>query len=48
MKKIKCPVCGKELVVLNDLIFTTYYEYHYEFWCNDCKINIIIKTDKEI
>lgn len=48
MKKIKCPICGKELIQLNVLIFETGYEYCYEFWCDDCKINIIIETDKEI
>lgn len=47
MEKIKCPVCGKELVVLNDMVFGFGYKYHYEFWCDECRIDITIGTDKE-
>lgn len=48
MKKIKCPFCGKELVVLNDVDVGIFYKYRYEFWCDECEIEITIKTDKEI
>ena len=40
MKKIKCPICGKELVALND-------EFgYYEFWCDDCDIDITVEVHK--
>ena len=48
MKKIKCPICGRELVVLNDITIGAYYKYYYEFWCDECKIDITIKTDYNI
>lgn len=48
MKKINCPICGKELIVLNDMTFGTCYKYYYEFWCDECNIDITVQTDKEI
>lgn len=48
MKKIKCPICGKELIRLNDITSDAVYKYYFEFWCDECKIDIIIQTDKEI
>ena len=30
MKKINCPICGKELIVLNDITTGTYYKYYYD------------------
>lgn len=48
LKKIKCPICGKELIQLNDLIFGTCYKNYYEFWCDECKIDITVRSDKEI
>lgn len=48
MKRIKCPICGKELIQLNDITSDTVYEYYFEFWCDECKIDITVRTDKEI
>jgi len=42
IKKIYCPVCGKELIRLEP------YEDTMEFWCDDCNIDITIsKEDKQ-
>ena len=42
MKKICCYGCGKELIRLEP-----YKEGMYEFWCDDCNINITIKENSE-
>ena len=34
---IKCPICGKEIIVLNN------DESYFEFWCDDCNIDIYIQ-----
>ena len=39
MKKIKCPICGKELVRLEP-----FEEDIYAFWCDDCNIDIFIRN----
>lgn len=39
MKKIKCPICGKELIILND------DEKYFEFWCDNCNIDIYIQQE---
>lgn len=47
MIKINCPFCGKELIQLNlDTRGPTYVNY-YEFWCDECYIDISIGTDNE-
>lgn len=38
MKKIRCPLCGKELIRLEP-----FEEDTYVFWCDDCKIDIYIR-----
>lgn len=42
MKKIYCPKCGKELIRLEP-----YEEGVYEFWCDDCNIDITIEENEE-
>ena len=42
MKKINCPKCGKELIRLEP-----YDGNVYEFWCDDCNIDIIIEDNEE-
>ena len=42
MKKINCPKCGKELIRLEP-----YGENVYEFWCDDCNIDITIEDNEE-
>lgn len=42
MKKINCPKCGKELIRLEP-----YEEGVYEFWCDDCNIDITIEENFE-
>ena len=39
MEKIKCPICGKELIVGND------DENYFEFWCDNCNIDIYIQQE---
>ena len=36
---IKYPICGKEIVVLNN------DESYFEFWCDDCNIDIYIQQE---
>ena len=38
MKKINCPVCGKELIRLEP-----YVENQSAFWCDDCNIDILVE-----
>lgn len=42
MKNINCPKCGKELIRLEP-----YEEGVYEFWCDDCNIDITIEENEE-
>ena len=42
MKKIYCPKCGKELIRLEP-----YEEGVYEFWCDDCNIDIVVGENEE-
>ena len=42
MKKINCLKCGKELIRLEP-----YDEGVYEFWCDDCNIDITIEDNEE-
>ncbi len=42
MKKINCPKCEKELIRLEP-----YEEGVYEFWCDDCNIDITIEENEE-
>lgn len=46
--KIKCPICGKKLIHFNSITRNLTHNFYYEFWCNDCKMNITISTDKDI
>lgn len=39
LKRIKCPICEKELSVLNN------DETYFEFWCDDCNIDIYIQQE---
>ena len=41
MKKIKCPLCGKELIKLN------FEKKCHEFWCNHCNIDITIQENEK-
>lgn len=43
MKKLNCPVCNKELIRLEP--FT---KGVFEFWCDDCNIDICIIKNNEI
>lgn len=43
MKKCNCPECGKELIRLEP-----FEQGVYEFWCDDCNINISISDKKEL
>lgn len=45
MEKIKCPICGKELDILNNDTRGITYNYYYVFWCDECEIDITIQTD---
>ena len=45
--KIKCPICGKELIHLNSITYGLTYKFYYEFWCDNCKIDITTGTDKK-
>lgn len=42
MKRYNCPVCNKELIRLEPLKNNVY-----EFWCDDCDIDIVITKNKE-
>ena len=42
MKRMICPKCGKELIRLEP-----YEEGIYEFWCDDCNLDITITENKE-
>ena len=42
MKKCNCPVCDKELIRLEP-----FEENVYEFWCDNCDIDIIITKNDE-
>lgn len=47
MKKIKCPLCGKELIRLNDIIEDgIMYKYRFDFWCDNCNLEIDIFSDE--
>lgn len=46
--KIKCPICGKELVHLNSITHDSMHDFYYEFWCDNCKIDITIGMDKDV
>lgn len=39
LKRIKCPICEKELIALNN------DESYFEFWCDDCNIDIYIQQE---
>ena len=39
LKRIKCPICEKELIVLNN------DKSYFEFWCDDCNIDIYIQHE---
>ena len=39
LKKINCPICGKEVIVLNN------DETYFEFWCDDCNTDIYIQQE---
>lgn len=39
-KKLNCPVCGKELIRLEP-----FEDHTYEFWCDDCDIDICISEN---
>ena len=43
MKKFNCPVCNKELVRLEPFVNGVY-----EFWCDDCNIDIVITKNDEL
>lgn len=42
MNKIDCPKCGKTLIRL-----APFEEGLYEFWCDDCDIDIDITDNNE-
>ena len=42
INKINCPKCGKELIRLEP-----FEEGVYEFWCDECKIDITIEENEE-
>lgn len=42
MKKCNCPECGKELIRLEP-----FENGVYEFWCDDCNIDIVITKNNE-
>jgi transposase-like protein len=42
MKKCNCPECGKELIRLEPFVNGVY-----EFWCDDCNIDIVIIKNNE-
>lgn len=42
IKKINCPICNKELIRLEP-----FKNGAYEFWCDDCNIDIIITKNNE-
>lgn len=41
MKKINCPVYNKELARLEP-----FEENVYEFWCDDCDVDIVITKNE--
>ena len=43
MKKYNCPVCDKELIRL-----APFEEGVYDFWCDDCDIDITITKNDEV
>lgn len=42
MNKINCPKCGKELIRLEP-----YEEGVYEFWCDDCNLDITVTNNEQ-
>ena len=42
INKINCPKCGKELIRLEP-----FEEGVYEFWCDECNIDITIEENEE-
>lgn len=44
--KIKCPICGKKLEQLNVDTRGPIYNFYYEYWCDVCKLDISIGTDR--
>ena len=47
MKKMNCPICGKELIRLEP-----YEDKDFKFWCDNCDIDIAVhyntRTETEI
>ena len=43
---IKCPICRQKFIQLNDCIEDCFYNFRFEFWCDKCKIDIVISTDE--
>lgn len=41
VNKINCPLCGRELIRLEP-----YEPGSYNFWCDDCDVNIDITNDE--
>lgn len=43
MKKISCPICKRELIRLE-----SFEKGIYEFWCDNCNMDIVITKNNEI
>lgn len=39
LERINCPICGKDIIILNN------DEKYFEFWCDDCNIDIYIQQE---
>ena len=39
LERINCPICGKDIIVLNN------DESYFEFWCDDCNVDIYIQEE---
>lgn len=39
LERINCPICGKEVIVLNN------DETYFEFWCDGCNTDIYIQQE---
>lgn len=44
-KKIKCPICGKELKDMFDYDYST-EEWEHQYRCSNCLIDISIEEDE--